>query len=372
MSRISFLAAMASMLVIRPLPAQETWRVDAKPILDIPGNAPDGRINFEVATRAVRLDDGRIVVADGSSLTIRFFDAQGRPEHSMGGRGAGPGEFTFVYWMGRCSRDSLHVFDPAPRRMNVFSTTGRFARSFVFPDSGVRGEILNLSCAIDGTATYGVMSRERNPTPPPGSIVRTVIAVAPRFESPPTLLDTIAATEMVSLNLGGRMGGGPRPLGRTVVIAAGRGAVYFGDGGSALINVRELSGPRRAIPLAVAARKPTREQYEAAMDQIAAMWNPAFRVEARAAFLALPMPDVLPPFTAMVADPSGLGWLTLSVPGDNATRLRAVNARGAVVADVVIPRALSVHEVGADYILGTYDDSDDVQHVALYRLVRTK
>ena len=43
---------------------------------------------------------------------------------------------------------------------------------------------------------------------------------------------------------------------------------------------------------------------------------------------------------------------------------------GRVVARIRLPRALSIYEIGSDYVLGSYSDSGDEVHVAVYRLKR--
>jgi hypothetical protein len=46
---------------------------------------------------AVRLSDGRIVVADGLSREARYFDVGGEALQTVGGQGEGPGELRFLY-----------------------------------------------------------------------------------------------------------------------------------------------------------------------------------------------------------------------------------------------------------------------------------
>jgi hypothetical protein len=43
---------------------------------------------------------------------------------------------------------------------------------------------------------------------------------------------------------------------------------------------------------------------------------------------------------------------------------------GRVVARVRLPRALTVYEIGRDYVLGSYSDDDAEMHVVVYRLTR--
>lgn len=62
--------------------------------------------------------------------------------------------------------------------------------------------------------------------------------------------------------------------------------------------------------------------------------------------------------------------MVTSIPGDDATELRAIGADGGIVADLRLPVDMIVYEVGRDYILGTYEDGDGEPHVVMYRIRR--
>ena len=51
-----------------------TWRVNAQPTLEIGKVTGEPGYEFDQIAGLVRLDDGRIVVADGGSSEVRFFD----------------------------------------------------------------------------------------------------------------------------------------------------------------------------------------------------------------------------------------------------------------------------------------------------------
>jgi hypothetical protein len=59
----------------------------------------------------VLLDDGRIVVADGSANEIRVYDARGARLSTLGRTGDGPGEFRGVRGITAFGRDSLLAWD---------------------------------------------------------------------------------------------------------------------------------------------------------------------------------------------------------------------------------------------------------------------
>jgi hypothetical protein len=82
---------------------------------------------FRVAG-AVRLADGRIVVADGVSSSLKVFDAHGSLQRTLGGAGEGPGEFRGLNLFTRLRSDSLIVFDFQLGRLTIFDPTFAVAR----------------------------------------------------------------------------------------------------------------------------------------------------------------------------------------------------------------------------------------------------
>ncbi len=101
--------------------------------------------------------------------------------------------------------------------------------------------------------------------------------------------------------------------------------------------------------------------------------NVDLRNTARAQMLdALPMPAVLPPYSHLFADADGFLWVQTSWPGDSVTTLRALDAAGRILADVTIPKDMTIFEVGPDYVLGAYEDRIGEPHVALYGMHRDK
>lgn len=58
-------------------------------------------------------------------------------------------------------------------------------------------------------------------------------------------------------------------------------------------------------------------------------------------------------------------------PGDTAQAAWTVlSPSGRVLGTVHVPRGLNVRQIGGDWLLGVAVDSDEVEHVRLYRLKR--
>ena len=71
----------------------QSWRLSPEPAVDIGvlEGAPEYQL-FRVGG-ALRLDDGRIVVANGGTGELRFYDEAGSYLSASGRKGEGPGEF---------------------------------------------------------------------------------------------------------------------------------------------------------------------------------------------------------------------------------------------------------------------------------------
>ncbi|MBA3557790.1 MAG: hypothetical protein H0W30_04235 [Gemmatimonadaceae bacterium] len=144
----------------------ERWTVADTPALKI-GEA-EGDTNYQLfrANDAVRLSDGRIVVANSGTHQLRFYDRDGRYLHSIGRRGGGPSEFENLGFLARFGGDSLLIYDFNGRRVSVFTSDGGFVRSF----SLVREGAVNPS----GPKPFFQMARSWSQV---GECSRRVIAV---------------------------------------------------------------------------------------------------------------------------------------------------------------------------------------------------
>jgi hypothetical protein len=163
-----------------------------------------------------------------------------------------------------------------------------------------------------------------------------------------------------------------RPLGRLTDIAASNDRIYVGTADSAFVDVYDLTGRRlNSLAVGVGVRKATKTNYEHAIDgMVGVMPTREMRESGRQQMLRIPPPEYLPAYSTVHTDPSGTLWVNVSAPGDPKTVLRAIRSDGRLLGEVNIPRGLRVFEVGMDYVLGRYQDTDGEQHVTAYSFVR--
>jgi 6-bladed beta-propeller protein len=331
------------------------WRLDSTPAIDIAATSAGGEPLFASAVSATRLSDGRIVIADAYEDAIRIFDSSGKLLRSVGRKGGGPGEFQGLFWLGQCGRDTLYAWDRMQQRMTVFSDTGAVVRSYT-----TRPNATIMACTSGGAmAFFG------EPISMPSSVSGMMHAtfsgplfvIAPR-DTTARLIDTLSMGEA-------------RPLGHVTELAISRDRVFVGAADSAVIATYQLTGTA-AGPLRtdVPPRPATSRHFDRAIDlQAAQLGDAASRdVARRMLHQAATMPEHLPAYSGLFADPDGNLWVEISIPGDSTTWLRGFGGDGRVLGDVRLPIELHVFEIGRDYVLGSYDAADGNLHVATYRL----
>ena len=359
------LALAATLALGSRLPAQSTWTLDPKPILDIAGALPGGAVNFALPAGATRLSDGSLLIADRGGLSIQLFDPAGKLLKTAGRNGEGPGEFQTMAWAGACGRDSMLVWDPRLHRASVVGKSGAVARQFTIAADVPRA--LWFSCGTGGAIAY-----LSEPTGRQASTIPNVMLMQANVV-------TVGRDGALVKNHGQISGGEwfapgrgafPRPLGMTTSIAMVSESLVIGIGDSASVLVIAPDGKRTTLPIPAQRRPPTQEEFDAAVQTIGSMAPGALRQTAIDALSKAPLPQLLPPYAAVLADAAGLFWVQLSPSGAKQVDFLAMRLDGRVVARVRLPRGLSIYEVGRDFVLGSYNDSGDEVHVAVYRLKR--
>jgi hypothetical protein len=171
-------------------------------------------------------------------------------------------------------------------------------------------------------------------------------------------------------------GSGPLPFGRESQIAIGTDRVYVGPGDRYEILVFSVTGA--TLP---AIRKPgitplplTTVDVNAARDMAIAEAPSNRRSAIESRYAAYPYPRFLPAYAALLIDAGDNLWVQdhprPTLPG---VRWTVFSPQGEQLAEITLPRALTVFEIGADYILGRYLDPDEaIPQVRVYRLDRPR
>lgn len=113
--------------------AAGSWTLLDDPVVEIGGGIDPATPLFHV-TDIAPLDDVRVAVAMNTPPQVHVFDEDGGHAATLGGEGAGPGEFTSVASVVPLTGDSIAVWDADRRRISIFDSSGRFVRELDVSD----------------------------------------------------------------------------------------------------------------------------------------------------------------------------------------------------------------------------------------------
>jgi hypothetical protein len=355
------------------------WVVADAPTLDL--GEPEQA--FLGVPAVVRLSDGRIVVADGATQAIRYFDAAGKLLATTGGRGAGEGEFHGLGWIGRGAADTVVAYDFVARRLMLFDGKGKFARAAELRPADPTVAAAPLASYPDGSVLFR-LGRPQNPFPgEPGTVLRDTAAYM-RFDldgTPRVALGRFpqGQTFGVRIRAGQAPAPFPVPFGLTTVAAIradttliGTGASFeiasFGPEGAAL-------GILRAAILRPAVTPSEAEAYTDAAIARVTTGAPALKAALDSGLIQAlrnaPFPEEKPAFGRLLVDRTGALWVSAPLnPPAAPTSWTVFAPDGTWLGTVTTPEGLRVDEVGPDYVLGVWRSRDGQERVRIYPLVR--
>lgn len=354
----------------------EGWRLSAGPILRI-GSVENSSFQLDRVAGSIRLEDGRIVVADAGAASLWFFGPEGRYLGKSGRRGRGPGEFYGIGGLGRLAGDSVLVWDRGSTRASIFDTAGRFVRS-VQP-TGLNalpsfvGALENGEFLVTGGSSRAQMKG------PSGSEQRDTVVLL-RFDRDGRLRDTVgrfAGPEMyldISHGLVTREG---VIFGRNTSFAVGRDRVFAAETGHYEIVESDLSGStvrkiRRNVEPQRASPDDVQQYRKFLLDRNLAGTPGAFRMSAARRVHALPHRNTLPVLDAMKVDVDGNLWVEhFRAPGSRSGEWDVFSPGGKWLGTVQTPEGFQITEIGRDYVLGVAISDLEVEEVRLYQLIRT-
>ena len=101
-----------------PVTGTTEWQVGDSPVVQIGSLEEEAEYQLHEVSDALRLSDGRIVVASEGTNDLRFYSSHGAFLRSVGGTGEGPGEFRGLVALERLPADSLLAYDQRLRRVS--------------------------------------------------------------------------------------------------------------------------------------------------------------------------------------------------------------------------------------------------------------
>jgi hypothetical protein len=342
--------------------APPIWAVDPTPLLEIADNDPTGDVRLGETVHVTRLPDGGVLVSDRDLHALRFFDAQGTFVRAVGRKGTGPGEFEYIATAWRCG-DSLFVQEIAASRMSVHALDGSLVRAMPAVEFAGGSPSFHSACNAVGTFVHHGWYPFREDAPVGRQRATVPVWLASATGEQRVELGEVPGPEFVAYGYGA----GPALLGRTPQLAIGQRSVYVGTADSAVVQVftlaGELAGVRR---LPGPPRRVTEADLERAKRLDSAGQSAAQQRQTREEWALDTPPTTLPAYDAMLVDADDHLWVRrFPAAGDEHAEWTVFDPDGTLVATVLLPPLLTVHEIGRDHIAGIVQDPFTGTHAVL-------
>lgn len=333
--------------------------VDSVPAVDIGGEraGPNYEFSFQIGS-AFRLGDGRIVGSGWAKPEFRIYDSAGKWLQTVGRQGSGPGEFEALGWVYRGPADTLVTFEPG--RLQWFDPAGRFVRFQTPTEPGwIRG-------IFDDGTLVAVRSRpaEDHGTTETIRRWRTLLRYHPAGQAADSLAGLLGGPEIRTpdgQNSVGRVPFAPVPSWS----AGGRLVVALGDAGE--FTLRDRSGAVTHLVRFPVTPTPVTDSDLTAELARAERFDPKLRAWLEDRIRRLATARVRPPVTEAFAARDGKFWLGLSRPAGR-PGMAVFDSSGRWLAEVDVPREITVYDIGRDYLLGVRTDADGFLHILVFRV----
>jgi hypothetical protein len=339
---------------------------------------------FSRIVSAMRLPDGRFVVADGMELRISVYDPAGRLQSVFGRSGSGPGEYRSIGGIWSTGHDTIGVWDARLQRITHVLSRGEVVATHVprfdllQPPAGGGTLDAFLGAFPDGRLALAWLAAGRGA---PGELIPDQMVIG-LFEADGTFRDVLGRVEgMIRIHKPG-VGGGPIPFSPFPWAAVVQGQLVFTSGLTSDIAVFAVDTASespvatvRAQSREIALRDAWRD-----LDEVldgAALPSPMLALARSMDRSIGPVPRI----ARMFADDQGHLWVKEYEPSRDAMPVRRgwyvtggrwsiVDMASRVVAHITLPPDIAPVAVHGPYLLGIARDSLDVERFTVYRLLR--
>jgi hypothetical protein len=325
----------------------------------------------------VRFDDGSLVVADGGSLELRFFTAEGRHLRTVGGKGAGPGEFMTLTALKR-NGNAAFAFDGRTAILRSYANDGRLtSENQIIASSRSMDEMHFLG---NGKIAVRAPLRPGDQLPPVNGYARSILRIAILDSTGQRLavLGPFEDSETYSTHIKRDgvtyVANRPIPFGKHAVFAGSDSTVFVGTADAFEISGWGLTGEQTSkIRYDLAPVSVGDEQIAAfARHRSASASNPELEYREIAARASEYGGSIVPPYARMLIDADGYLWLgTYPIETSESELWHVFEESGRFLGAVRTPGNLRLFEIGHDYVLGVSEDSTGVEHVQLHSLSRS-
>lgn len=367
MTRVALFSMFAWSLWVSPAPLRaQAVKVGAPSVRIGQDERPEALIT--ALAGAVRLPNGQIVVGNrGGEHALLVFDARGAFVRALARKGKGPGEVGYLLWVLRCG-NAIYTGDVDGDRVQEFGLDLKYRRAFRFASQTYR-----LAC--NDRAQFVHMGWE-SPNTMRDGVYRSTSRfwLTPADSTAGIPLGTLPGSERFGIYRNGKpAGSGPRALGREPALAMGANAAYVALGDSLSVLVFDTNGkPARPLVAPYVPVRATAADIDAAIEQRVSETGESARRMTTELYRSMPLPDALPATRHLLVDAVGMVWVQAYPSARKPTVTWTLfRPTGGVASRLELPAALTIFEIGRDYLLGGITDDDTgLMEVHLYPLTR--
>jgi hypothetical protein len=359
------------------------WSIDPEPILRVGGDREEPGQQLYLVVGAIRLSDGRLVVANAGSVEILYYDRAGEFVRAVGGRGGGPGEFEWLDWIAKLSGDSIVAYDSSQRRVSWFNGEGELARSVTVRASSEVTWPSPVGVFDDGS----LLVRQGFPPEEPFGIHRLdfrLLRYDPATDSM-TPLGRFAGGDAYNVRVGRGLAYYAVPFGRSTALGVADTLFYVAHSDRFEIRFCEPFGTlqrivRRVQPVVSVTDEMAGRFREAELGLVPAGERRS-RLESVQA--EIPVPATVPAFGSayyvrqgpvvmdVTMDEAGNLWvLEYAWHRNEVTHWSIFGGDGVAVAKLTLPAGFQPLYIGTEHIVLLTRDEVDVESVQVHRIVK--
>lgn len=353
----------------------EAWTVAPTPRVRI--GVVDGPPHYQLfrVHGVAVLSDDRIVIANGGTNELRFYEPNGQFQHAVGRSGQGPGEFRRLQGVWRVGGDTLIAADRRGNRISVFNSGGQFIRSYRLQLSESGANPFEIGVMED----HSVIARHHRWVGGGRPGFEGVSLDSSRYtrhgrngETLAILGDQPSATMFWTM-VDGRSFFDPVPFSPEPSVAVGKERIAFSVGDSYEIRIVDGDAQLTTIFRRIADPVPVRDTDLAAYRRRRESSNvdPDERAAFARFFSAVPTPSHQPYLRRTIFDSADHLWVqAYAADREAATPWAVFTPNGRWLGEVTLPAGLMPFVITRSAIYGLQRDELDVEQVVVHDIVR--